>query len=210
MRKTIFAVVAGLSGLLVASCSATDVAIAPQPETIAASEAATSEQAASPKQDGSGDQASPLVESLLTPEQIRLLEGAGMRIALPGYVPEGFEVEFVRAEVARTGIGGAQSLIAFVRYAEGETQCFAIRATEGGIGGLPPGEESYPINSPTFGESTLEYGLYGQSNNPTFLSNWMGEGPFYSFMGAGVDAALERCQNISADEAVRVVESLQY
>ena len=210
MRKTIFAVVSGLSGLLVASCSATDLAIAPQPETIPASEASTPEQAALPKQDGSVGQASPLANSLLTPEQIRLLEAAGIRIVLPGYVPEGFEVEFVRAEVARTGIGGVQSLIKFVRYAGSDTQCFAIRTTDGGIGGLPPGEESYPINSPVFGESTLEYGLYGQSNNPTFLSNWLGEGPFYSFMGAGVDAALDRCQNISADEAVRVVESLQY
>ncbi|MHC5833418.1 MAG: hypothetical protein ACYT04_99870, partial [Nostoc sp.] len=67
-------------------------------------------------------------------------------------------------------------------------KCFAIESVSGGIGDLPSGSRSYPINSPIFGKSTLEQGLYGNAKQPTLLSQWWGKqnGPVYRFVGTGV------------------------
>lgn len=154
-------------------------------------------------------------ETQLNPDQHRLLRALGLKIAMPTYVPPGFKLEKVQAEVERnTRIGGIGYTLIYRHYDVDSTKdfCFAIEATNGGIGDLPVGGRSYPINSPVFGKATLEYGEYGQASTPTFLSNWLGEtnGPFYHFVGAEVIPGLARCNNVSVQEAVRVTESLQY
>jgi hypothetical protein len=154
-------------------------------------------------------------DAQLNPDQLRLLRALGLKIAVPTYVPPGFKLEKVQAEVERnTRFGGVGYTLFYRRYDANSSKdfCFAIEATNGGIGDLPEGSRSYPINSPVFGKTTLEYGKYGQASNPTFLSNWLGEtnGPFYHFVGAEVIPGLVRCSNVSVQEAVRVTESLRY
>ncbi len=153
-------------------------------------------------------------ESKLSPYQKQLLKSLGIRIAVPGYVPHGFKLEKVLAEVDRDArSGGIGYTILYRKYDSNSNKdfCFAIEATNGGIGDLPEGVRSFPVNSPTFGKTTLEYGSYGEAGKSTFLSNWLGEenGPFYHFAGAGVVPETSNCSNISVQEAIRVTESLQ-
>ncbi len=153
--------------------------------------------------------------SSLTPVQQQLLEASGLAIALPAYVPPGFVLDKVIAEASRQArVGGVSYALVYQRYdsSTGQDFCFAIEATNGGIGGIPPGDESFAINSPTFGESTLEYGIYGTAQGSTYISNWLGTetGPFYRFVGADVLPSLSRCENIPAQEAIQVLESLTY
>lgn len=155
------------------------------------------------------------MDTQLTPQQQQLLEASGLSIALPAYIPAGFTLDKVLAEVNRQARVGGISYTLIYRHYDSEANqalCFAIEATNGGIGGIPEGLESFEISSPVFGESTLEYGTYGQAQRPTYLSNWLGEetGPFYRFVGSEVLPGLSRCSNISAQEAVRVTESLEY
>lgn len=154
-------------------------------------------------------------EAQLSQAQVRLLESLGLRIVIPSYVPPGFKLEKVEAELDHSStVGGISYRIIYRKYETGSGKdfCFAIEATNGGIGDLPSGERSFPVNSSVLGKSTLEYGSYGQASNPTLLGNWLGpeNGPFYRFVGAGVLPTLSRCDNISSQEAVRVTESLQY
>ncbi|WP_155969158.1 hypothetical protein [Kamptonema formosum] len=154
-------------------------------------------------------------EARLTQAQVKLLQSLGVRVAAPAYVPAGFRLEKVQAELARsTRVGGIGYSLIYQKYDSnsGKNLCFAIEATNGGIGSLPNGESSYPVKNPVLGSSTIEYGRYSEVSNPTLLGNWMGgeNGPFYRFAGAGAFPALSRCENISPQEAVRVSESLVY
>lgn len=95
---------------------------------------------------------------------------------------------------------------------ENVDKCFAIESTSGSIGDLPDGSRSYPINSSVFGKSSLEQGLYGQSKQQTLLSQWLGapNSPFYRFVGTDVTLELSRCNNVSPQEAVKVIQSIRY
>ena len=149
----------------------------------------------------------------LLPEQIEALRSTEFEIVLPEYVPEGFSVTAVRTEVNKEARFRDTSALIVFSKAGGEDSrdtCFGISSTAGGIGGLPPGEVSYPVSPSAFEVSTLEYGQYGESEDPTLLGQWLGEGPFYRFAGAGTEAELADCNNVDSDEAVKITESFQY
>lgn len=153
--------------------------------------------------------------ALLTPQQTKLLQALAVPIAVPGYVPEGFKLDFVQAKVpTQSRYGGAGYLLVYRQYdAEaGIERCFAIESTGEGVGGIPVGEQSYPVNNAALSSvtSSLEYGFYGQASEPTLLGNWIGEGPFYRFVGMGVVPELNRCSNLEPREAVKISESLQF
>ncbi|MGB8703340.1 MAG: hypothetical protein WCD18_28315 [Thermosynechococcaceae cyanobacterium] len=154
-------------------------------------------------------------EVQLNPHQIQLLQALGLRIAVPTYMPRGFTLEKVLAEIDRQSrIGGISYTLFYRRYDSDTNQdfCFAIEATNGGIGDIPTGSRSYPINASNFGKSSLEYGVYGRAKGATYLSNWLGtaSGPFYRFVGAGIIPEGSNCTNMSVQESIRVTESLQY
>ena len=161
-------------------------------------------------------EAKPLpAEATLSPKQLLLLRATEIKIATPTYIPVGFKLEKVQVEANRnTRVGGTNYTIFYRRYDTGSNKdlCFAIEATNGGIGDLPEGIQSFPVNSPIFGKTTLEYGRYGQAESSTFLSSWLGEkrGPFYRFVGAGVIPGFLNCTNLTTQEATRVTESLRY
>lgn len=153
-------------------------------------------------------------ETQLLPVQVQILKATGLRIALPTYIPAGFRLSSIQARAERSRVGELRYIIFYNRYDSntGTEQCFTIEATNGGIGGIPPGSRSFPVNNATFGKSSLELGKYGTSKSPTLLSEWLGgtQGPFYRFAGAGINPDFGRCNNISPQEAVKVTESLRY
>ncbi|MBW4426296.1 MAG: hypothetical protein KME50_18055 [Nostoc desertorum CM1-VF14] len=146
----------------------------------------------------------------LTPTQLKVLRSLGLKVALPSYIPANFRADTVLVSAGRENVDSLRYLVVYQNLSA--DKCFAIESTSGGIGDLPSGSRSYPINSPIFGKSFLELGLYGNAKRPTLLSQWWGEqnGPFYRFVGTGVVPELSNCTNITPQEAVKVSQSIQY
>ncbi|KAM3115699.1 hypothetical protein [Phormidesmis sp. 146-33] len=156
--------------------------------------------------------AKPNPDAQLSPAQLQILKATGLKAASLSYVPLGFRLDEIQVNAQRNArIGGLRYLMIYRKFGRDTSQdfCFAIEATSGGIGDLPSGEKSFPVNNPTYGKTTLELGRFGSANRSTLLSNWIGSGPFYRFTGADVNPALNRCRNISPQEAVKVVESIR-
>ncbi|MBD2021726.1 hypothetical protein H6F43_16215, partial [Leptolyngbya sp. FACHB-36] len=100
-------------------------------------------------------------------------------------------------------------------YRSNTGSCFAIEAVSGGIGDIPQGNRSYPVNNPVLGRGSLEEYAAGQNGKaPALVSTWFGKfeqgGFVYHLIGAGVRNQTEGCQNIPPREAVKVLESLRY
>ncbi|MGV0024470.1 hypothetical protein [Phormidesmis priestleyi] len=149
-----------------------------------------------------------------TSAQLQILKASGLKVAAPSYIPAGFRLDEIQVNARRNSrIGGLGYLMIYRKVDRDSSQdfCFAIEATSGGIGDLPSGEKSFPVNNPTYGKTTLESGKYGAANRSTLLSSWMGSdrGPFYRFVGSEVNPALSRCRNISPPEAIKVTESIR-
>lgn len=146
----------------------------------------------------------------LTPTQLKVLRSLGLKVALPTYVGANFQAEKVLVEAGRENVQGLRYFVIYRNFSA--NKCFAIESTSGGIGDLPSGTRSYPINSPIFGKSVLEFGLYGNAKQPTLLSQWLGKqnGPFYRFVGTGVVPELSDCSNITPQEAVKISQSIRY
>ncbi|MCU0517733.1 MAG: hypothetical protein MUC60_12895 [Oscillatoria sp. Prado101] len=151
----------------------------------------------------------------LTPAQVQLLQSLGIKIAVPTYLPPGFEIKIVRAEILPGSAGGTPRYIMF--YRDSNNSCFAIEATGGG-GRNPELESSLPVNSRFFGSSyKLNYGKSAKAANSRsyMFSDWMEkDGNFYRFAGTSEEvptaSSKSACKNISPEEAVRVTESLEY
>lgn len=149
----------------------------------------------------------------LSDAQLQLLKALKLKIVLPRYVPAGFSLTKVEVEqLSQTRFGGQRYNVVYEKYnSEASIRyCFSIEAVPDGVGGLPLGQQSFPVRNPALGESSIEYGSYGQANKMTLLGNWLGQGPFYRFVGAGVLPGASSCDNISAEEAVRISESLRF
>ncbi|RCJ40822.1 hypothetical protein A6770_37375 [Nostoc minutum NIES-26] len=146
----------------------------------------------------------------LTPIQLKVLRSLGLKVALPTYIPANFQAEKVLVEAGRENVQGLRYFVIYQNFSA--NKCFAIESASGGIGDLPSGTRSYPINSSIFGKSLLEFGLYGNAKQPTLLSQWLGEqnGPFYRFVGTGVVPELSDCSNITPQEAVKISQSIRY
>jgi hypothetical protein len=146
----------------------------------------------------------------LTVLQLKVLRSLGLKVALPTYVGANFSAEKVLVEAGRENVQSLRYLVVYQNFSA--DKCFAIESASGGIGDLPSGSRSYPINSPIFGKSVLELGLYGNAKQPTLLSQWLGSqnGPFYRFVGTGVVPELSNCSNVTPQEAVKISQSIRY
>ncbi|MBE9185260.1 hypothetical protein IQ270_11175 [Microcoleus sp. LEGE 07076] len=160
-----------------------------------------------------------LANTQLSDKQTNQLKSLGTKVAIPSYVPDGFQVASVQVKPCPSGVRRFCPNYAII-YRNPNNSCFAIESTGGGIGDMPSTdlERSYPVNNSILGKSAvLKYRKNPRLSGPTLTGNWMGKGPFYRFTGAGsrlfLDTAppeLSNCSNISAREAVRVWESLRY
>lgn len=155
----------------------------------------------------------------LSDRQTNQLKSLGIKVAIPSYIPAGFQVASVQIKPCPSGVRRFCPNYA-ITYRNSNKSCFAIESTGGGIGDMPSAglEQEYPVNNPILGKSVvLKYRKNDRLSGPTLIGSWMGKGPFYRFTGAGsrlfLDTAppeLSNCNDISPQEAVRVSESLRY
>jgi hypothetical protein len=160
-----------------------------------------------------------LANAQLSEKQTNQLKSLGIKVAIPSYIPTGFEVASVLIKPCPSGVRRFCPDYAII-YRNSNNSCFAINSTGGGIGDLPSAdlEQKYPVNNPILGKSVvLKYRKSPVPSGPTLTGSWMGQGPFYRFLGAGsrlffgtVPPELSNCKDISPQEAVRVSESLRY
>lgn len=160
-----------------------------------------------------------LANAQLSDRQTNQLKSLGVKVAIPSYVPAGFKVASVQVKPCPSGVRRFCPNYAII-YRNPNNSCFAIESTGGGIGDMPSAglERDYPVNNSILGKgAVLKYRKNDRLSGPTLIGTWMGKGPFYRFTGAGsrlfLDTAppeLSNCSDISAQEAVRVWESLRY
>lgn len=157
--------------------------------------------------------------SQLSRSQIDRLKSLGTKVAVPTYVPAGFQVAGLQIQPCPSGVRRFCPNYAII-YRNSNNSCFAIESTGGGIGDMPSDnlEKSYPVNNSILGKSAvLKYRKNSRLSGPTLTGNWSGQGPFYRFTGADsrlflntAPPELSNCNDISSQEAVRVWESLRY
>lgn len=155
----------------------------------------------------------------LSDKQTNQLKSLGSKVAIPSYIPAGFQVASVQVKPCPSGVRRFCPNYAII-YRNSNNSCFAIESTGGGIGDMPSDdlEQEYAVNNPILGKSALlKYRKNPRLSGPTLTGSWMGQGPFYRFTGAGsrlfLNTALpelSNCSDISPQEAVRVWESLRY
>lgn len=165
------------------------------------------------------NQGQSLANAQLSDRQTNQLKSLGTKVAIPSYIPAGFQVASVQVKPCPSGVRRFCPNYAII-YRNSNNSCFAIESTGGGIGDMPSAdlEQEYAVNNPILGKSALlKYRKNPRLSGPALTGSWMGQGPFYRFTGAGsrlfLDTAppeLSNCKNISAQEAVRVWESLRY
>jgi hypothetical protein len=143
-----------------------------------------------------------------TSVQLAALQATGIKIVLPSYVPTGFQLDTVAVQANRSPkSGGYRTLIVYQKVEPVTTsstaltaavtstpQCFAIEAVTTTAQALSPGTVSFPVNSPVFGSTKLNYGFYRTAPAtvaqsipaptplpqpipaavPTWLSDWLG------------------------------------
>lgn len=147
----------------------------------------------------------------LTSAQIQKLNLLGLRIAVPTYLPTGFRASSVEIKPGRApGRPGYT-----ISYRGSDNTCFAINSGRGRLGSPSmEGFQTFPINALFPGRGTMYYGRSvnsSQDSSPSLFSSPIEarDGRWYAFQGAG-SRELSGCKNISPQEAVRVIESLQY
>ncbi|MEG4484573.1 hypothetical protein [Microcoleus sp. D2_18a_B4] len=160
-----------------------------------------------------------LANAQLSDRQTNQLKSLGTKVAIPSYIPAGFQVASVQVKPCPSGVRRFCPNYA-ITYRNSNNSCFAIESTGGGIGDMPSAdlEQEYAVNNRILGKSALlKYRKNPRLSGPTLTGSWMGKGPFYRFTGAGsrlfLDTAppeLSNCKDISPQEAVRVWESLRY
>jgi hypothetical protein len=165
----------------------------------------------------------------LTQAQIRQLRSLGIRIVVPTYVPRGFQIASVRAELEPSCPPRFRSQCAryAIIYRNSTNYCFAIESVGDGIGGGAARENAIAVVTRIFGRTTLYYGRYQDPEmrqrfpDADLYMEWVGNGPFYRFTGAGLvrqtyygerlSQPVAQCRNnISPQEAVKVIRSFSF
>lgn len=152
----------------------------------------------------------------LTAQQAASLDGLGIRVAVPTYVPPGFVLEEVkttpcsaraRRSASGTCSGGPDY---FVRYHKGSAW-YAMEGTGGGIGETSLTYKT-PVATKAFGKVDLRFGpgpdgiglapssaqLHAVQNE--LYCDWLGSGPYYHLIG----------ERISPDVMTKVLASVEW
>lgn len=163
---------------------------------------------------------------LLTTEQSRSLRSLGIKIAIPGYVPQGFTVAKLKTEpcpakAERTATGVCRFGPTYhILYRNPQRTCFQISAIGGGLGGADP-EFVVPVETKLLGSTTLGFGkVPGDSKQPSAkqltlpqprIWSWpAGKSPYYQI---GTVENREGCgKNLSLTplEVKKILQSFQW
>jgi hypothetical protein len=143
----------------------------------------------------------------MTDVQRTTLKSLGMRIIVPGYVPQGFQVIGITTEpCSPSGCRVGRPNYSII-YRSPRKACFEIEGTSGGLGG-PGLERVVPVRSKLFGST--EVGFY---RNNHLSSDWVSlspsSGPYYRLYSRG-ESPRGCATRITPDEAVQIVKSLEW
>lgn len=145
--------------------------------------------------------------------------GMEFKIAVPTYVPTGFELESFGA--TEDGYGPLYWIV----YRNSSNLCFEISANSGGWGAVPQDYETVEVVSPAFGKVVLEYTDFDQIRNKAYIRfkdapivrgepgkkrGYFFASPVESFEAKKSSENLAICDRINISEALKVVESIQY
>ena len=131
---------------------------------------------------------------------------------VPAYVPDGFYIsDFILADSTRRVASGDPQYI--IKYKNNNNFCFEISGNSGGWGDGARDYQLVEVMSPALGkvilESTDNHQDRTRSNIGFFLKKGLlGGQQAYWFMSPLMDD--QSCRSISIQEAVKIVESLQY
>ena len=92
----------------------------------------------------------------MTNAQRTSLKSLGMKIVVPGYVPEGFRVIGITTDPLREGRSKIGRPAYSIIYRSPSNSCFQISGTSGGVGG-PGGEYQVPVTSQLLGTESLYF-----------------------------------------------------
>jgi hypothetical protein len=127
------------------------------------------------------------------------------KIVLPTYVPPGFQVD--KLEVQNDTRYSPKYKIV---YRNSSNSCFFISGSSGIWGGPASGYKTVEVSSTALGKVVLEYTDFVRAANTGYIGvpgSRITKGKMgYDFSSPGRDG----CRTISIQEAVKVVESLQY
>jgi len=130
-----------------------------------------------------------------------------LKVIVPTYIPPGFQIDEFKAEEDFYGPTYT------IKYRNSSNSCFEISSNFGGWGGEPTDYHNVEVSSPVLGKVILEYKDFEQNhksyvgfkNTPVVIGK---QGYFFqSPFGIGTSY---QCNSISPQEAVKIVESLQY
>ncbi|TVQ21691.1 MAG: hypothetical protein EA367_05440 [Leptolyngbya sp. DLM2.Bin15] len=160
-------------------------------------------------------------QAMLTADDMNILRQAEIPIALPTYIPEGFQVDYVEAFAPNPGPGSGHGYLITYRQPQlsgTEAACFEVEASTGGFGGPVP-ERSQTIDPPAFVQDASHptYQIFwtetgdpeGPFPEPVLFSDWIeGDGAFYRISSR---MTMRRyCNLLRPETAHQILESFRY
>lgn len=136
--------------------------------------------------------------SLLGPAHLERLAPLSMKVAVPTWIPEGFQVAEVLAEVDADW--GDTYQIRLTHEAGGE---IVIAGAAFGIGDVFRGESRSQFNCPALGPGVLEHYPPDSDEGVDFRSHWLQHAPDSPAWGVSG-------KGLSVEDALRVAESLTF
>lgn len=153
----------------------------------------------------------------LNDSQVQSLQTLEIPVAVPRYIPEGFNLSKLTVQPSTSRRPSYEIL-----YRNSQNHCFYVSGFVGGIGG-PEAEYIYPVTTPLFGETTINIGAvygepYDQSPSPELLNSPQSQ--IWSFStknpviyGIGTEERREECRQnrtLTPLEMEKVLQSLTW
>lgn len=158
--------------------------------------------------------------SLVSISQQESLKSLGIQIALPKYVPAGFQTaEIVTKPCTASDKKFCRSDPQYeVKYRNGENHCFAVSAVSGGVGGPDGGRYNRDINTPLFGKVKVAVDMINRDRIMEPMTKDIANTPQkdISILPAEVKSAfyfVNTCSEtafMTPNEFIKIVQSLEF
>jgi hypothetical protein len=147
----------------------------------------------------------------LTDTQQATLKSLGIKVVIPRYIPQGFQVAKIKTEPCRSKDACRVGQPSYtITYRSPQKVCFDIEGTSGGLGG-PELEDAIPVKSKLFGSTQV--GSFNMREGSHLSSDWLTvsspSGSSYRLYSR--ESKPNGCTSkIMPQEAVKVVQSLEW